>query len=139
MSELESSLSELQLELMRVIWQRKRATVAEVTEALSARRELAHTTVATLLTRLEKRGLLAADRDGRQLVYRPLVAEQAVRRSMVSSLVDSLFGGRPQELLAHLLREEEIARDDLEAIADLLGEPAEAPEGSEGQPAEPKP
>ena len=122
MSDLETSLSELQLELMRVIWQRKRATVAEVTEALSERRELAHTTVATLLTRLEKRGLLAAERDGRQLVYRTLVAEQAVRRSMVSSLVDSLFGGRPQELLAHLLREEDIARGDLDAISELLGE-----------------
>ena len=56
------SLSELQLSLMRVLWQRGEASTAEVAEALRGERDLAHTTVATLLTRLEKRGLLASRR-----------------------------------------------------------------------------
>ena len=133
MSEPDSSLSELQIDLMRVIWRRKQATVAEVVEALSGRRELAHTTVATLLSRLEKRGLLAAERDGRQLVYRPLVAEQVVQRSMVSSLVDNLFGGRPEALLAHLVREQDLARGDLDALAALLGDGDTASATQEGR------
>lgn len=114
------ALSDLQLDLMRVLWQRGEASTAEVAEVLAQTRGLAHTTVATLLTRLEKRGLLAMRRDGRQLVYRALVEEGEVRRSMVGGLLDSLFGGDPGALLAHLLRERDIAPDDLERARELL-------------------
>jgi BlaI family penicillinase repressor len=113
-------LSDLQLELMRVLWQRGEASTAEVVEVLARSRGLAHTTVATLLTRLEKRGVVAARRDGRQLVYHALAAEGDVRRSMVSGLLGSLFGGDARALLAHLLREEEIAPGDLEQVRQLL-------------------
>ena len=58
------ALSDLQLDLMRVLWQRGEASTAEVAESLAGSRSLAHTTVATLLTRLEKRGLLAMRRAG---------------------------------------------------------------------------
>ena len=78
----ELSLSELQLSLMRVLWQRGQASTAEVAEALRAEgRPLAHTTVATLLQRLEKRGLLACDREARALVYRPCVSEPEVQKN----------------------------------------------------------
>lgn len=113
-------LSELQLDLMRVLWQRGEASTADVADVLAHSRGLAHTTVATLLTRLEKRGVVAARRDGRQLVYRALVAEGDVRRSMVSGLLGSLFGGDARALLAHLLREEEIAPGDLEQVRQML-------------------
>ena len=76
--------------------------------------------MATLLTRLENRGVVAATRDGRQLLYTPLVEEGAVRRSMVSGLLGSLFGGNAQELLAHLVREQEIAPGDLEKVRQML-------------------
>jgi predicted transcriptional regulator len=114
------SLSDLQIDVMRVLWRRGEAGASEVAKALRGRRDLALTTVSTLLTRLEKRGLLALRREGRQLIYRPLVAESQVRRSMVSGLVGSLFGGDAQALVAHLVREDEIAADDLAAVRDLL-------------------
>ena len=114
------ALSDLQLELMRVLWSRGEASTAEVAEALADSRDLAYTTVATLLSRLEKRGLLAARREGRQVLYRPQVAEHAVRRSMVSGLLGSLFGGDARALLAHLLREEEIQPGDLAKARALL-------------------
>ena len=113
-------LSDLQLELMRVLWARGEASTAEVAEVLAQSRGLAHTTIATLLTRLEKRGIVAVKRDGRQLVYRALVEEGAVRRSMVAGLLDSLFGGDASALVAHLVREEEIAAGDVERIKQLL-------------------
>lgn len=115
-----ASLSELQLDLMRVLWARGACTTTEVTEALRADRNLAHTTVSTLLTRLEKRGVVASTRDGRQLVYRAAIEEAQVRRSMVSGLLDSLFGGDAQALVAHLVREDEIAAEDLAAVRELL-------------------
>lgn len=115
------SLSELQLALMRVLWARGQASTAEVVDALrEQQRPLAHTTVATLLTRLEKRGLLASERDGRALVYRAAVSEPEVQRSMVSGLLSTLFGGRPAALLSHLVEEGELGDDDLARMRALL-------------------
>jgi predicted transcriptional regulator len=112
-------LSDLQLDLMRVLWRGGALSVAEVTEAL-ADRDLAHTTVATLLSRLEKRGVVEASRDGRMLVYRPCVTEAQVRRNMVSSLIAQVFRGDPKALLAHLVSEREVAQGDLEQVRALL-------------------
>ncbi len=112
-------LSDLQLDLMRVLWRAGDLSVAEVTEAL-ADRDLAHTTVATLLTRLEKRGAVVARRDGRMLVYTACVSEAQVRRNMVSSLIAQVFCGDPKALLAHLVSEREVAQGDLEQVRALL-------------------
>lgn len=112
-------LSDLQLDLMRVLWRSGELSVAEVTEALAAR-DLAHTTVATLLTRLEKRGVVEARRDGRVLAYRASVSEAQVRRNMVSSLIAQVFRGDPRALLAHLVSEREVAPGDLEQVRALL-------------------
>jgi BlaI family transcriptional regulator, penicillinase repressor len=114
------TLSDPQFALMRVLWQRGEASVAEAAEALAPERRLAHTTVATMLTRLEKRGLVDARRDGRQLQYRARVAERDVRRSMVSGLLSTLFAGDAKALVAHLLREDEIEPNDLERVRELL-------------------
>jgi BlaI family penicillinase repressor len=115
------ALSDLQLDLMRVLW-RGEASVAEVAAELALSRGLAHTTVATVLTRLAKRGLVEARRDGRQLVYRALVDESQVRRSMVGGLIQTLFRGDPQALLAHLVSEKEVASGDLAKVQALLAE-----------------
>lgn len=121
------ALSELQLDVMRVLW-RGEASVADVAAALVTSRGLAHTTIATVLTRLAKRGLVEANRDGRQLIYRALVDESQVRRSMVGDLIQSLFRGDPQALLAHLVREKEVAPGDLERVRALLAKtPKDAP------------
>jgi predicted transcriptional regulator len=112
-------LSDLQLDLMRVLWRAGELNVADATAALGDR-DLAHTTVATLLTRLEKRGVVAARREGRLLLYRPLVSEAQVKRSMVSSLIAQVFRGDPKALLAHLVSEREVAPGDLEQVRALL-------------------
>ena len=115
-------LSELQLAVVRVLWKRGEATTAEVLADLGARRGLAPTTVATLLTRLAKRGVLGQRRDGRTLVYRALVSEADVQRSMVADLVANVFKGDATALVAHLLREEEVAPGDLEKVRARLKE-----------------
>ncbi|KFN50984.1 hypothetical protein N790_14915 [Arenimonas malthae CC-JY-1] len=122
------ALSELQLDVMRVLW-RGEASVADVAAALAESRGLAHTTVATVLTRLAKRGVVAARRDGRQLVYRATVSEPQVRRSMVGDLIQSLFKGDPRALLAHLVSEKDVAPGDLAKVQALLA----ADEGRKGK------
>jgi BlaI family transcriptional regulator, penicillinase repressor len=79
-------LGKLQLAIMRVLWRRGEAAVAEVHEDLEAERELAPTTVATMLAKLEHKGVVAHRTEGRRFIYRPLVNEELVRRSMVDEL-----------------------------------------------------
>ena len=113
-------LSDLQLMLMRVIWSRSSASAADVVADLRATKPLAHTTVATLLSRLEKRGLLTAVRDGRQVSYRAAVSRQDVRRSMVSALLAGLFDGEARGLLSHLVDQRHIGADELAEIRTAL-------------------
>ncbi|MGA9333195.1 MAG: BlaI/MecI/CopY family transcriptional regulator [Rudaea sp.] len=120
-SEPNIALSELQIAVVRVLWSNGETSVADVAQALGDARGLKHTTVATLLTRLEKRGVVALRREGRQLMYRALVSEPQVRRSMVAELLGNLFGGDSRELVAHLLRESELAPGDLERLRKRLG------------------
>ena len=114
------SLSELQIALVRVLWRRGESSTADVAAELADERGLKHTTVATLLTRLEKRGVVAQRREGRQLFYRALVGEAQVRRSMVADLIGALFDGDARQLVAHLVQESEIAPGDLAKVRKRL-------------------
>lgn len=114
------SLSQLQIALMRVLWRRGETSTADVATELADERGIKHTTVATLLTRLEKRGVVAQRREGRQLFYSALVGEAQVRRSMVADLLGALFDGDARELVAHLVEESEIAPGDLAKVRKRL-------------------
>jgi predicted transcriptional regulator len=116
----EPQLSELQLDIMRVLWRAGEMTASGVHEALLPSRPLAPTTVATLLSRLARRGLLTHRVEGRQYFYRPAVSEPEVRRSMVAALTTRLFGGDATELVSHLLASEEFTKGDLERVRALL-------------------
>ena len=113
-------LSDLQLSIMGILWGREEATVAQVHDDLGATRALAMTTVATLLSRLEKRGLIAHRSAGRQFIYRARVSESQVRRSMVAALTDRLFQGDAAELVNHLLTSREIDAGDVARVRELL-------------------
>jgi BlaI family penicillinase repressor len=114
------SLSDLQLSIMRVLWEQPHSSAAQVTENLRGSRDLAHTTVATLLTRLEKRGLLRSQREGRQIFYTALMSESQIQRSMLADLLATVFRGNTPALLSHLVQEDEIKADDLEKIRQLI-------------------
>jgi predicted transcriptional regulator len=119
-TESDVALSDLQIALMRVLWERGETSVSDVAATLAEERGLKYTTVATLLVRLEKRGVVKKRREGRQLVYRALVSEPQVRRSMVADLIGSLFGGDARELVAHLVSESDIAPGDLDRVRKRL-------------------
>lgn len=109
-------LTELQTALLRVLWARGEATVTEVQEALAPERELAQTTVATLLSRLEGRGVVARRTEGRQYVYRAAVTRERVRRSTLREVGERLFGGDVVAMVSQLLGSERIAPEELARI-----------------------
>ncbi len=113
-------LTDLQMSLMRVLWARGEAAVSDVHEAAHAERGLALTTVATILTRLEKAGVVTRRQAGRHYLYRALVSEEEVRRSMVSGLAERLFDGDVTALVSHLIDEGEIAPGDLDRVRRLI-------------------
>ncbi len=116
------NLGDLQYAIMRVLWEETEATVARVQERLaeSERHERALTTIATMLTKMEKKGVVAHRSEGRIFVYRAIVQEDAVRRSMVTELTDRLFQGDYGALVSHLLDEQDIDRGELQRLRALL-------------------
>ena len=112
-------LGDLQLAIMRVLWEHAEATVIAVHRALEER-GLAPTTIATMLTKMERKGVVAHRSEGRHYVYRPTVSETAVHRSMVSELTERLFEGNAAALVSHLLTEQEIDPEELAEIRRLI-------------------
>ena len=114
------TLGELQHAIMRVLWSRTEATVSEVHEALYDERGLAPTTIATMLRKMEKKGVVDHRVEDRHFVYRPTVTEDEVRSSMVGELVDRLFSGDPAALVSHLVVDHDTDEEEIERMRDLL-------------------
>jgi BlaI family transcriptional regulator, penicillinase repressor len=121
-------LTELQLAILRLLWDRGEATVAEIWEALYDERGLAQTTIATLVTRLQRRGIVARRTRDRQFVYRATITEPDVQRSMVSELTERLFAGDPAALVNHLLSASDMSPGDLARVKQMI-QSAQAPKG----------
>ena len=115
------SLGDLQHAIMAVLWRRGEATTAEVHEALRAERGLALTTIATMLRKMEDKGVVVHRAEGRQFVYRPTVTEDEIRQSMVGELVERLFDGDAKALVAHLVSEHEIDATDIAELRRRVG------------------
>jgi predicted transcriptional regulator len=116
-------LSDVQLAFMRALWSQPGASVAQVKEFLASEgRELAPTTVATQLGRLEKKGLVAHEVVGRQYIYRASVSEQQVKRSVVARVTEGLFQGDVTALVHQLLDRDDVSADDLAEVKRLIAE-----------------
>lgn len=111
-----TTLGDLQLAIMRVIWERGEATATEVHTVLEPERGLAPTTIATMLRKLEDKGVVAHRAVGRVFVYRAAVGERDVHRSMVGELVERVFDGDPGALVSHLLNEGQVDLSELDAL-----------------------
>jgi len=115
-------LGDLQLAIMQVLWERGKATVGEVQEALQAKRPLAYTTVATMLTKMEAKGYVKREVKAKAHLFRPVLRKESVRRWMVTDLAKRLFGGDVTEMVAHLLNGTNIDADELARLKKLIHE-----------------
>ena len=112
-------LGDLQLRIMKVLWERGPLAAAEVQEALGGV-ELAYTTVATMLRKMETRGLVGHSVDGRRFVYKPIVRPETVTRSMSGDILDRLFEGDLADMVSHLLTTREVSRGELAQLEQLI-------------------
>ncbi len=113
-------LGDLQLAIMRVLWERGEAPAIEVHQALFEERGLAVTTIKTMLRKLEEYGCVGHRLNGRQFIYRPEIAETDVREGMVGDLVQRLFSGDSTALVNHLIESGDVDVDDLEDLKALV-------------------
>ena len=107
---------------MKVVWQRRDATVRDVYEALLLERKIAYTTVMTMMNVLEKKGHLRKKAEGRSFLYRPTRPQRQVVGSMVRDFVQRVFGGSAAPLLALLVDEERLTLEELDALAKRVKE-----------------
>ncbi|MEM7246968.1 MAG: BlaI/MecI/CopY family transcriptional regulator [Acidobacteriota bacterium] len=113
-------LTDVELELMSLLWKLGEARVRELIEALPAGRDLAYTSVSTVVRILETKGMVGSRKDGRAHVYRPLVSKQEYEGRSVDHLVDKVFDGTPTALVQRLLEHDGLSRDELEEIRRVL-------------------
>jgi BlaI family transcriptional regulator, penicillinase repressor len=121
-------LTELQIAILRLLWERGEASVAEIWEALYPERGLAQTTIATLVARLQRRGIVVRRSLDRQFVYRATITESDVQHSMVSELTERLFAGDVAALVSHLISARDMSPGDLAKVKRMI-ESAEKSKG----------
>jgi predicted transcriptional regulator len=114
-------LGDLQLKIMKVLWRSGPASVAEVHADLGIG-QLAYTTVATMLRKMEARGLVCHHERGRRFIYEPAVSEEDVNRHTTADLVDRLFEGSLAKAVSHLLETHEVSLEELERLERLIQE-----------------
>ena len=128
------TLAPVELLLMKAVWRLGKASVQEVRDAVAEERELAYTTVLTMLRSLEQKGFLTHQTEARRYVYRPLISEDEATGSMLKDLLDRAFDGSRELLLARLFELGDVDEKELKLLRQKLSqpEPLQA-EGSETQ------
>lgn len=115
-------LGDLQLKIMQILWERGESAVSVVHHALGGSAQFAYTTVATMLRKMEARGLVAHREEGRSFIYRAKVAAEEVSRRMSDHLVDRLFEGSLTEVVSHLLTTRAVSAEELVKLERMIAE-----------------
>jgi BlaI family penicillinase repressor len=116
------TLTELELEIMKIVWQVKSATVRDVYETLLERRKIAYTTVMTMMKILEHKQYLKRRLEERAYVYQATRSSNQVIKGMVREFVNRVFNGSAQPLLAHLVEDRRLSEKDLKEITRMIRE-----------------
>ena len=112
-------LGDLQLRILRVLWESREGTVADVQQRIGGD-HLAYTTVATMLRKMEDRGLVHHKEEGRKFVYQAAISMEEVSRNMAGDLVDRVFAGSLSDAVTHLLESREVSRAELDSLERLI-------------------
>jgi predicted transcriptional regulator len=118
-----TTLTEKELEIMKIVWERESSTVRDVYETLLERRKVAYTTVMTMMKILEQKKYLKRTQTDRTYVYRPAQPKRQVVGAMVRDFINRVFNGAAEPLLVHLVEEHDLSPEELEEIARLRRKP----------------
>ena len=122
------TLTDAELRIMEVLWDKGTATVAEVAETLAGKDGSAYTTILTMMGILRVKGYLSCRKRGRAHVYTPRVAREDAARKAVRQLLTKFFAGSPGELVLSFLRDEAISPDELDALKRQINDSNVSPE-----------
>jgi|TARA_B100000809_G_scaffold98868_1_gene97341 BlaI family penicillinase repressor len=114
------SLTDLELDVMNIVWRLGHATVRQIVEGLREQRPLAYTTVQTVLTILTQKGFVEYTQQGRAYLYRAIIQPEGVRRETVSAVVDKLFAGSSRSLVLHLIESDKFTIEEAQDLKELL-------------------
>ena len=112
----------VQLRIMQVLWEKGRANAREITDALNKVKPIAHSTVQTLLRKIEAKGAIDHDIDDRTFIFYPLVKSEKVTQNALRDFVDRIFAGSPGGLVSYLIKNENISPEELKKIRELINE-----------------
>jgi BlaI family transcriptional regulator, penicillinase repressor len=115
-----ATLTEQELEIMKIVWDLGTTTVRQVYERLLTEREIAYTTVMTMMQVLERKGRLVKSFDEKAHVYRPSEPKQKVIGGMVQEFMNRVFNGSAEPLLLQLVDDEKLSQDDIERLRKIL-------------------
>jgi predicted transcriptional regulator len=115
-----SGISPSETEILRLVWQLEKATVQDICERLPAKRKIAYATVQTLLRRLEKKGYIKHENQGKAHVFFAIVKREHVIKRSVGDFIERLFGGDPIPLVQYLAEHGKIDADDIKNIQKLI-------------------
>ncbi|MFI5105895.1 MAG: BlaI/MecI/CopY family transcriptional regulator [Terriglobales bacterium] len=122
-----NTLTEAELRLMEVLWQRDSATVHQLLEALPAQPALAYNSVLTTIRILEKKGYVQHVKDGRAHIYRAVVGRKEATRFAVRNLVNRFFKDSHELLVLNLIEDKSLDQDELRRLSQLLHEGGQQP------------
>ncbi len=116
-----SQIGELEADVMHVVWEKGKATVQDVKDALEPRRSLAYTTIMTVMSRLAEKGMLERRKEGRAYYYTAAASQEKVAGSLLQSIVKRLYDGATGKAIAQLLETEEgVSDEELERLEKLI-------------------
>lgn len=118
----EIRLGRLEMQIMNVVWEKEKATVHDVKEALGKGRKPAYSTILTMMRKIEAKGYLEHDVDNRTYVYRPTISQNVARRSILGDILDRLFEGSPTLLLNSLVEQNQVSEEELDQLKELIKE-----------------
>ena len=116
------TMTDGELRLMRVLWDRGQATVGEVVDALKTRPKPAYNTVLTLLRIMEKKGYVSHRKDGRAFIFQPMVDRADASRSALQTLVNRFFEGSTRLLMLNLLEDTQLSPEALKQLKERIEE-----------------
>lgn len=120
MTHTKPGLGARELAIMKIVWRLEDASVREVYETLRKRRPVAYTTVMTMMSTLEAKGFLKKRADARAFRYRPARPEGRVMTSLVREFIDRVFDGASRPLLAHLVMEGRLTKEERDELRRLI-------------------
>ena len=115
------TLTEVELELMDVLWNKGKATVTDIVEALPEER-LAYSSVLTMMRILEQKGYVAHEKEGRAFIYRPLVNRREAQQSVIGYLLRRFLDNSPEQLVVKLLEHENLGPREVKRLRKMIGE-----------------